>query len=1105
MGKWADLYREKHGHGIDEEPVSAEPSIDPDAMKRVKDRLSLNILKRKFKLEKGRDLNPAEIQIIERGGKDMGPEDLRQHGDLLEWLGASREGIEKDLADMKSYKLEKPAAGATEDRGVTGMVTDEAKRVGGILARPVTELVKDKGFHPLNALKETALIPLETVSGIGDERDLLDTERGVVKEGAGRLLGALKEGHVAGSLNLFTSNPGDYAKSFGPAFWKQLTEGGNEQGAKLKEAMKGNKASLAKTPWYNPVNLAAEHANSVRFLPDYSSLVEGFADPLNLPFGAAAGKVAQSLGLITKVSKLGIESKLADDIGEGLAKTLGTNEEQWAAHLQDAGKAEAVRESIIQHSVKNAQWNDSWSEQVGKVFTNPNAVKALAKIPFVGESGALVIARTLRSLPIIGKRFGITGAEQGSVFRVAEGIKEFDAVGNPIFGAETRTGSGVLRRDVQATQKEWLSMRPEAQNATRWWSAQRQVEKSMFHAASDIEGYIHHFDDTGLLGSFKRLMLKNKKSAAAMFRTESGNFVEHAERAILRGGSADRTAKIYNDMVQDIAKNVSEPIPADGIPKGYVEVPSLQSTGTGGVAGQIAGGRMMKAELWDQLVRHQEAFKSINSAQQMVKALGNFYKSNLLTSPGTAVTNAVSGALQYAGKAINNTFRMLLTGDYKPVIGDIVAPFETIWKAAKGEYRSPTLWGGKSAIFSEMSKGVNPYARLQSALLTPFEAIENFWKRTLINSELRAKGLSGLSDAAVAGNTKLLGDLNRVVDRYAFNYDNVPGWLKKFRESWWGWTVMPFPTYGYKLARMYTHYGAAFNPFIKMEVTDRLARALTLGTLGGLGYSMAAGEARKHFQGMTTQVDTTGRSMVGMKGGKEQWLRTIKYPWANIGQGFRGVQDLISGGDEEGIKNTTGEFLTTGPLIEGIKVAAGIGDRWEANIPKGVRYGNIATSFVPMERLTQGLKAMEGGKRVLPTNFVETVANSIPFTGMQGKVQIDRVTKKPVMLDANLESMKFWLGLSMKEIDPKRYSIERQKKLKSILQAISEAKDESQLNGAVEKLESIDKDRLEGLSSAIKRRRLTLRGEQAELMDLIMKKEAKRTQAAILDSVGASR
>jgi hypothetical protein len=132
---------------------------------------------------------------------------------------------------------------------------------------------------------------------------------------------------------------------------------------------------------------------------------------------------------------------------------------------------------------------------------------------------------------------------------------------------------------------------------------------------------------------------------------------------------------------------------------------------------------------------------------------------------------------------------------------------------------------------------------------------------------------------------------------------------------------------------------------------------------------------------------------------------------------------------------------------------------------------------------------MEGGERVLPTNFTDAVLNAIPFTGMQGKVQQDRVTKKKVLLDPNIEAMKFWLGLSMKEIDPARYSKERQGKLKAAITAISDAKDIPSLNKAVDRLEDIDPAKLATLANQIKAKSLRLDNQSADIVEGIMAKE----------------
>lgn len=1037
------------------------PADDLGVSPKLAKRLRLGMLSDRWKAEKGRDLTQGERSFIENEGEGLGPEDLRQHSDLMEWLGVQNGDIDKALEQAGAYKLEKTPEGA-KDWGIPKMAFEEAKRVGGGIIAPAKQILRGK---PIEAVKEAVLTPLATLTGGmvgGDERDLIAPTRKALLKG----FTVGKEAVIGGALDLS-------AKTAGKAALQELFKGGEEQQKRLDDTFE----SLG---WQKKVPVLGRTSKIAGF----------FADPLNLPIGGLSGKLAKSLGLVSKVSKTGIESKLAEDIGNGIAKTFGTKEEQIAAALGDKDAGRRMYDTIVAGEVERAAAESNWSKDVSKAFSNTDFWDKLGKIPLIGENGRAAIARAVRGIPVIGEKFGVGRSGQPKVFRAAEGIKEFDAAGNPVFGAETRTGSGIERVPTAEAQKLWGEMTPAEQRATRWWSQQRELDKAAFTVNSNIEGYIHHFwDDGGLYGAVRRFMLKKKTPPSLMERAqqEATGFTPHAERAILKGGGQARGEMIANQIKEDVAKIAAKPIPPTGIPNGWVEVPVLQSTRTGQKIGQIAGGKMMPKSIYDDMVRHEEALKDVDGLTGIANALGSYYKSNILTAPGTTVTNALSGGFQYLGKVMESFGKAVFTGEAKPLLNDIWAPVEALYNAGK---RPAHLWGRKSGLGADIAKEGGVVNKAFGIALAPFEAVENFWKRALVNSELGAKGMRGLSPDLIVQNKQLVADLNRVVDKYAFDYSNIPSGLDKIKKSWWGWMVAPFPTYGYKLARYYSRYGAALNPFIQMPLADRAARILTLGTLGSAGYMNAVPEERKHIEGMTSQSDVTGRTMVGKTPeGKERWLRTVKYPWMNLGQGARGIQDLIEGEGDEGIQNGMAEFMSAGPLVEGIKLAFNWKNRWDAYIPEGVRKANMVKGFIPGVRLTEGIKATQGGERVLPDTFMDTILNAMPFTGMRGHVQIDRVTKQKVLLDPNLEAKKFWIGLSMKDLDPERYSIERQRRLKAALVAINDADNESKLNEAIDKLEKVDLAKAKELKSRIESKRIILRGDEGAAIEKALLRE----------------
>ena len=1081
MGKALDAYLAEFGDPTaPSEAGGTDAYFSPDLSKRLRTRM----LEEDWKKRKGSDgkgFTEGQRAFIDAEGQgNVGAEDLRQHRELFEFLRVKGEDVDKALESTGSYKLEK-TPDAAKEWGIPKMIGEELSRAGGIVAKPFKELFKG---NPLNALKEAALIPAETLTGIGDERDLLDTQKGVLKEGAGRLLGAAREG-VQGIQNKVFVKPGEALQEGAGAFWKQLTEGGDEQQKKQAETFRLNKQAGENA-------LISEHSNKYKYLPNYSTVLGLAADPLNYVGLGLMGKAGKLLGI--KATRLGLSHPVVDSVGKTLATTFGTQAEKWTAQ-RGAQAGGAIYDDLVQQGVKAAMGKEQLAIDVAKNFSEPKVFDFLKSVPFIGESGAKSITNTLRALPLVGKKFGVTSADHPNIVKSIEGIKELDPSGNLVFGTETRTGSGVARVAAPDAQAAFNALSPSGQRAVKWFVDYRAQQKAALGILSDIEGYFPHVWEEGLFGAGKgKFALTQQKAKGLMERAiqEGTGYTQNPEKAILSRYGEIIGKEAHNDAATSILANVADPIPASGIPEGFVQIPALKATRTGRALTQMGGGKMIRKDLYDELIRYTEGAKSVGGVQGAVQKFGNFFKSNLLLAPGTVVTNALGGGAQLAGKIMENLAGVVTGKGVKPLVDDITSLIVAL-KPGNVEKLRPELWGGKSALFSELGKASNPLTKLIQAGLAPFGAVENYFKRVIALSELGAKGLKGLTKEQIAANKGLLGELNKTIDTYAFNYDNVPKALKNLRESPWGWAVVPFPTYGYKLGRYYSRYFAALNPFVQMEVADRAARLLTLTTLGGAGLAAAPGRDRKHIEGMTSQVDTTGRSKIGTTPeGKESWLRTIKYPWANLGHVLRGGADLLSTGDSESIEGNMGEFLAEGPLVDGLKVAANIGNRWETYIPRGVRAGNIVAGMIPGTRLTQGFKAMEGGERTLPTDFKESVLNAIPFTGMRGKIQKDRITRKPVILDANIETLKFWLGLSMKEINPKRYNVERQKKLRSAVVAIGDAKDSSELNKAVDRLRDVDPERLDKLADMVKGKQIRLEGQAGAAMQAAFERDREK-------------
>ena len=254
---------------------------------------------------------------------------------------------------------------------------------------------------------------------------------------------------------------------------------------------------------------------------------------------------------------------------------------------------------------------------------------------------------------------------------------------------------------------------------------------------------------------------------------------------------------------------------------------------------------------------------------ELTRDLARYWKLNQLLAPATAVTNLLGGLTQYASKVGEDVVRFGLrqpgyTG--RRVLDDLTAPVQALRPSMVERLPAEVLGGNVSTQFgrdaSQFYKGVqarleagekvNLSSRALGALanltmktvslgLKPFGAIENYMKRAIYLSEvidlarrearaLKAKGTEVEPLDLVARMFQDKPELHRQVmqgamDRFGYDYDNIPTWLKNFRDSTTGALTVPFPVYGYKYARAVLNQANALNPLNHgLPMSERLAR-----------------------------------------------------------------------------------------------------------------------------------------------------------------------------------------------------------------------------------------------------------------------------------------
>jgi hypothetical protein len=463
----------------------------------------------------------------------------------------------------------------------------------------------------------------------------------------------------------------------------------------------------------------------------------------------------------------------------------------------------------------------------------------------------------------------------------------------------------------------------------------------------------------------------------------------------------------------------------------------------------------------------------IEGFKQFVRDLFRYWKANVLVAPGTVATNLIGGGTQYMGKVLEDLGR----GDLRKVGRDLAAPIRALSpKAVKAlppevlGTNIATQFNDSTAIFfkavqdrlkagEQVSLPKRALGRLDQALglglnlaLKPFGMVDNYWKRAIYLSELEtwarrearqmvkagkapAGRVGELAEELATGAFRERPGLHKEimqgpVDIFAYDYDNIPIGLQKFRESTLGAATVPFPVYPYKYGRMLGRQLSAFNPYSELPLRERIARGGSLiGSVAGGEYlrrKLVGGESqveadldrfREEYPDTETQVAYPylgGREYVGSSTGpdgkpKEHWLRTAKYGYLNLPKAFKSYEDFLSFADE---------FKTTGPAVA-------IGANLLGMVPRqfGPRdlpgqIGELVSGLIPAHRVVEFVaKVNDDFKRRLPRGFWEEILVKFPGGREFIHQPMDKWNRKLAQDDRLEEWLKFLSGVNLKTVD----------------------------------------------------------------------------------------
>lgn len=795
------------------------------------------------------------------------------------------------------------------------------------------------------------------------------------------------------------------------------------------------------------------------------------------PAAAAPPPLQQPSQIVTSPPAMPAASNgLLNRLKRGFQRVLGDREENLAAYLGDSGKAKEAFDAEMAtnalREVKVAGVRKLWAKQL----TDHGTWAFLSK--WTGETGATSISRILRQLPVIGEKFGIGRKRLEALFNASEGIHHMGSDGIPKFGTDIfeRDAAGKVLKDAAGKPRILKARYSEAEGSAMWagladnekaavetWVRRREALQAEYDVLSAQEGYIAHIHETSPLAMLKGFLFKTKSAERRMLRREVGGFSKDFERAVNRAEEGLIKEDLWNKHLERMV-NVTTSKEAR---EGWLVIPKEMSNANGVMTKVAGGGRYIPAELHQQWISSQKNAWEYSAMSRSLRGMGRFLQSNLLLYPGTVARNLFAGGVQYSSMMLEDLYLGALTGNVKRMTAPLRGMIDA-FRPSVIDHIPAELFGAN--VQSQFGKGGGMWDKMTSAALAPYGAIENYWKRAIAASELRARGIP-LEKSMILENEKLFSDVSRKVDAFAFNYHNIPDWLTKMRDNPGFALISPFPVYPYKMARLYGRFTlGVLKPGLPWK--ERVARLLTAATIG---YGMSKlfnrdGDKVGGYAGGGYDLDKRGGVRVpGGEAGEERYMRTQEVPFADVGEAMAGVGG--EPGEHRDFTDVMGSMVSIGPLpkmaYEAFRERETKPDGSVIGKPREVAVAEQAKTFIPFFRTTEAIKAFMDPRKRNSETFWEELGGAMPAP-MPESLQKSHEQKKadgtPKLRDRNLDALKFMFGINMKDIDLSDYAAQLRRQSGALLKQLRSAEGQAQEAELERQLEGIyaEIDRLEG-------------------------------------------
>lgn len=688
-----------------------------------------------------------------------------------------------------------------------------------------------------------------------------------------------------------------------------------------------------------------------------------------------------------------------------------------------------------------------------------------------GEARGAAIARQLRGLPVIGGAFGVRPARVAALVDAAETILRVKN-GNPIFGAKPL---GAKHLTVNQAKAAWFDLATHEQDAVLAWVKRREELHKLYGVVGHQQGYFHHiFEQLDAVGGDAGIMLRDKLATPRMKRKGAEGYKKDFAKGWSAYEEALSSEKAWNDHVHDIVNVAGRDWPAKAVlPKDWVRIPAKI-----GEVEVLGAGKIIPKAFYDKWVEVAGAGAEMGKAMKLMKNVGNFVKTVVLSSVKTLLRNVIGGSAQYGIYSMGQFFKGLVgmargeTGAVRGMMAPARGLLESLLPAS---WDAVPTWALGTGVTGDVQV-TGALKKITDATLVAYSSIENYFKRALTISEFRARGLSPYGELSggkmlragdlMAESRQLNKSIRRVTDAFAFDYQAIHPSLRKFRDSPLSWPLMMFPVYPTKFARMTTRLLGAFNPLERMSAVERSARMMTFGTMMGAGYylwrrpgGIAGLPAAKGFD---RQGDNDG-VRVSSDEKSESFLSTEDLPV------FGMMEWILKGRMGEAVDRSVGGVGAPGPAIQ-FAMILGASDPAEVSGKLGTMAGTLLT---PFGRMTRDVKKYQRARDVesmrkankekpdsfsseeinarverKPNSFLEGAGEFLPFSGTRKKG--DRLP----MLDADKQLLEGATGIKVTKVDRRARAASWMSAVRGEMKTARDADDKDRVEELEEKMET---------------------------------------------------